>query len=256
MRPNHSFRFKLVLIGLLCAISIAGVASGQTQTPGQPGASAPAKPKAQATPKALTKKPAQLGVWHHFGESANTPQAKTNEQDGWHAYTPPRPAPKAGPVYSTARRPVSVGRTGELERQMVELLNLHRSDPANAAETGGRAGALRWNETLAAVARAHSRDMLVQGYFDHVDPQGKSPGARINMAGIQWQAYGENIAQVSTMEQAEAAFMNEPRFAKNHRGNILNPTYTDVGVGIVEGRDGQLYITQDFIETPTVRGSR
>ena len=139
---------------------------------------------------------------------------------------------------------------------MYELLNLHRSDPANAAETGGRAGALRWNEHLASVAREHSRDMLARGYFDHVDPQGKSPGARINVAGIQWQAYGENIAEAGAITQAEAAFMNEPRFAKNHRANILNPKYTDVGVGIVEGRNGQLYITQDFIETPTARGAR
>jgi len=40
--------------------------------------------------------------------------------------------------------------------------------------------------------------------------------------------------------------MNEPRFAKNHRANILNPEFTDVGIGIVRGPDGGLYITQDF----------
>lgn len=42
--------------------------------------------------------------------------------------------------------------------------------------------------------------------------------------------------------------MNEPKFQHNHRGNILNPNYTHVGIGIVKAPDGYLYITQDFAE--------
>jgi len=48
--------------------------------------------------------------------------------------------------------------------------------------------------------------------------------------------------------EAESLFMNEPKFQHNHRGNILNPSYTHVGIGIVTGPDGSLYITQDFAE--------
>ena len=41
--------------------------------------------------------------------------------------------------------------------------------------------------------------------------------------------------------------MNEPRFQQhNHRGNILSLEYTHVGIGIVKGPDGMLYITQEF----------
>jgi uncharacterized protein YkwD len=142
----------------------------------------------------------------------------------------------------------------DLERQMWALVNQDRLDPDTAAETGGRAQPLRWNENLAAVARAHSRDMLEQGYFDHVDPEGRNVSTRVDAAGIPWRAAGENIAIYGTILGAEGAFMNEPRFQHNHRFNILNPNFTDVGIGIVQGANGSLYVTQDFVGTPTNGG--
>jgi uncharacterized protein YkwD len=138
----------------------------------------------------------------------------------------------------------------DLERQMWALVNHERLDPGTSAETGGRALPLRWNENLAAVARAHSRNMLEQGFFGHVDPEGRTLSSRINEAEIPWRAAGENIAIDGTALGAEAAFMNEPRFQRNHRANILNANYTDVGIGIVKGPDGSLYITQDFVAIP------
>ena len=108
-----------------------------------------------------------------------------------------------------------------------------------------------WNERLAAVARAHSLDMLNQGYFAHEDLQGRSVAGRVEAAGMQWQSVGENIAIYSSVARAEAAFMNEPRFGKNHRANILNPDFTDVGIGIVQAPDGRIYVTQDFYAGPS-----
>lgn len=132
--------------------------------------------------------------------------------------------------------------------QMFDLINRDRMNPANAAEAGGRLRPLRWNAKLAAVALAHSRDMIRRGYFDHVGPDGRSPGDRMRAAGLDWEESGENIAIGRTVAQAEASLMNEPRYQQNHRWNILNLKYTDVGVGIVLGRDGEYYITQDFME--------
>jgi len=135
---------------------------------------------------------------------------------------------------------------------MWALVNHDRLNPANSAETqGGHALSLRWNENLAAVARAHSRDMLERRFFSHVNPDGHSPAERINAAGIPWQALGENIAINGTVPGGEDAFMDEPRFQKNHRANVLNTKYTDVGIGIVQAPNGSYYITQDFIATPT-----
>ena len=139
---------------------------------------------------------------------------------------------------------------------MLDLVNRDRADSANAAETKGRAEPLRWNDRLAAVARAHSLEMLNQGYFGHQDPQGRSVAGRVEAAGMEWQEVGENIAIYTTVARAEAAFMNEPRFAKNHRGNILDPGFTDVGIGIVQAPDGKIYITQDFYTALPHQGAR
>ncbi|HVB35195.1 MAG TPA: CAP domain-containing protein [Patescibacteria group bacterium] len=132
---------------------------------------------------------------------------------------------------------------------MFDLINRDRLNPANARGLHP----LRWNQKLAAIARAHSLDMIRQGYFGHVAPDGKSIVDRLNSAGIAWQAEGENIAIASSVAEAEANFMNEPRFQHNHRWNILNPNYTNVGVGIVAGPHGEYYITQDFTKSKTGR---
>jgi uncharacterized protein YkwD len=133
-----------------------------------------------------------------------------------------------------------------MEQQMLELINRDRADPANTAETHGGALPLQWNESLAAVARAHSLDMLNQGYFAHEDGMGRNVANRVEAAGMEWQTVGENIALYNSVASAEAAFMNEPRFTKNHRANILNSGFTEVGIGIVQAPNGSLYITQDF----------
>ncbi len=163
----------------------------------------------------------------------------------------PRQAQSSTRPYTATQQKLSAKRLADLEKQMWALVNRDRLDPATFAETRGRAEPLKWNDKLAAVARAHSRKMIEQQFFNHVDPDGKTPLERINEAGILWQAYGENIALHETVEGAQAAFMSEPRFQKNHRGNILNTMYTEVGIGIAQGPDGSLYITQDFVTIPT-----
>lgn len=90
--------------------------------------------------------------------------------------------------------------------------------------------------------------MMRRGYFGHVSPEGSSPVNRLQAAGITWQAEGENVAIAPTVTEAESDFMNEPRHQQNHRWNILNPEYTEVGVGIVRASNGEYYITQDFIQ--------
>jgi uncharacterized protein YkwD len=137
-----------------------------------------------------------------------------------------------------------------MDRELFDLINHDRSNPAFAAETHGHAAPLRWSGALASVALAHSEEMVKKGYFGHVDPEGRSPGKRVSAAGIGWQAVGENIAINGSIRGANAAMMQEVPFEENHRGIILNRKYTEVGVGIVQAPNGQYYITEDFIERP------
>ena len=49
-----------------------------------------------------------------------------------------------------------------------------------------------------------------------------------------------------TIEQIENMIMREPPFQANHRGNVLNRRFTQVGIGIAQAGP-QLYVTEDFL---------
>jgi uncharacterized protein YkwD len=149
---------------------------------------------------------------------------------------------------SVPRRANSPSVAGQLELQMLELINRDRADPLCSRETGGRAPALQWDDRLAAVARMHSEEMARNGFFSHEGWDGSSPADRVSAAGIKWLSTGENIANCRGVSEAESLFMNEPKFEHNHRWNILNVRYTHVGVGIVRAPDGNVYITQEFAQ--------
>ena len=200
-------------------------------------------------------KPVELGVWHHFCDNECRASLQPRQSSTWRHFGDGPDSPSQPPGTPTWRYS-GVNRLREVEQQLLVLVNRDRADPGNWSETHGRALPLQWNERLAAVARAHSFDMLNHNYFAHEDLEGMNIAQRVEAAGMSWQAVGENIAIYNSVTGAEAAFMNEPRFAKNHRANILNTSFAEVGIGIVQAPNGSLYITQDFytrIEPPEPR---
>jgi len=142
----------------------------------------------------------------------------------------------------------SIPELGQSEVEMWRLINRDRLTAESVQETKGRARPLIWDMRLAAVARKHSEEMASAGFFGHQGIDGSLPQLRLSRARIRWKAMGENVARFSEIEQAEAAFMDEPKFQHNHRGNILDTNFTHVGVGIARGPDGFLYITQEFAD--------
>ena len=155
----------------------------------------------------------------------------------------------AGSLRSEDRpSPASYALLQQSELQMLEMINADRTSSSTLRETKGLAHPLQWDDRLAEVARQHSEDMAQNGFFSHKGSDGSDPALRTTKAGIQWRCTGENIAKVSDVAEAERLFMDEPKFQQNHRSNILKPEYTRAGVGIARGRDGSLYITQEFAE--------
>ena len=146
----------------------------------------------------------------------------------------------------------------DLEEEMFKLINRARHE--HLPSWVGTA-VLKHHNTLAAVARGHSFDMLKRQYVAHVSPEGVSAASRIGKGGISYVACGENIGVYygggSLTSQAiveiHEAFMNQPRSMTNHRGNLLNPIWTHVGVGIAHNPDGSLVATQNFISAPAAR---
>lgn len=121
----------------------------------------------------------------------------------------------------------------DYEREVVRLVNEIR------AERG--LGELTYNWELSRVARYKSEDMRDNRYFSHTSPVYGSPFQMMKNFGISYRSAAENIAkgQASPAEVVNA-WMNSP----GHRQNILNASFTQIGVGYAA--DGR-YWTQMFI---------
>ena len=109
------------------------------------------------------------------------------------------------------------------EAEVVRLVNLERAKHGLAPLTED------WQ--LSRVARYKSEDMMSLGYFSHNSPTYGSPFEMMRSFGISYRSAGENIARgYLTPAAVVAAWMNSP----GHRANILNSTYTHIGVGYVK----------------------
>lgn len=92
--------------------------------------------------------------------------------------------------------------------------------------------ALKENNTLDEIAQLKAYDMAKTHTFSHVGSDGKHTYDDAPSEGYSFKYYGENLAVLyKTSDEAEQAFMESPE----HRDNILNPHYTDIGVGIEKG---------------------
>ena len=246
--PCH---FSLLVLGFLGVVNLAWAFADQAQTVPQQNAAKPSQSGRSATPNAPIKKSSKPGVKRQSTLRDNSSGGAQSPLGTWHLFGPNL---QIADVHPDARIPdqnFDGNRMADLEKQMWLLVNQDRSNPETLAERGGRAQPLKWNESLAAVARAHSRNMVERRFFSHVGSDGMTYQMRIDQAGIPWLAGGENIAKWDTVRGAEATFMDD----RNHRYNILNVLYTDVGIGIVKGPDGNLYITQDFVAAPVRRST-
>ncbi|MEW5919437.1 MAG: CAP domain-containing protein [Bacillota bacterium] len=121
------------------------------------------------------------------------------------------------------------------EQQMWELVNAER--------TSRGLKALEVHPGLVKLARMKSQDMITNNYFAHQSPTYGSPFDMMRREGITYRYAGENLAGSPTVERAHTALMDSP----GHRANILNPNFTHIGIGIVDGgRYGKMF-TQMFI---------
>ena len=117
----------------------------------------------------------------------------------------------------------------ESEARLFELLNQSRAAAGLPA--------LALDEALREVAYAHSTDMAGHDYFGHVSPTDGDPEARLRRAGVVVSAYGENIAQADSPENAHDSLMNSP----GHRAVMLGTQFTHVGIAAVPAHSALVY---------------
>ena len=108
------------------------------------------------------------------------------------------------------------------ESEVVRLVNMERAKHGLAP--------LSHNWELSRVARYKSQDMADKGYFSHNSPTFGSPFDMMKAFGISYRTAGENIAKG---QRSPAAVVNAWMNSSGHRANILNSSYTQIGVGYV-----------------------
>jgi uncharacterized YkwD family protein len=151
-------------------------------------------------------------------------------QGGIAGQQPATPAPRD----ETGQAPAAQGdEINNFEAQVIELTNEQR--------TKNGLSALKASNPLSNVAQAKSNDMQQKNYFSHTSPTYGSPFDMMRDFGVNYSSAGENIAMgQQTPQQVVQAWMD----SEGHRKNILNGTFTHIGVGYTENGS---YWTQMFI---------
>jgi uncharacterized protein YkwD len=126
------------------------------------------------------------------------------------------------------------------EAQVAVQLNQQRA-------ANGKLAPLSVSPLLTASAEWKSLDMSEYQYFDHSDPAppvARDAGQRMADCGYTYNtAIGENIAEGwPSVAAVVDAWMN----SAGHRANILNGSFTVIGVGVAMDANGQYWWTTDF----------
>ena len=126
------------------------------------------------------------------------------------------------------------------EQKVVDLVNEAR------AEEG--LDSLVVNSQLDQAADLHTDEMVQAGYMSHRLPGEARLGDRVSETGYDWRRVGENVAAgYITPEDVVDAWLESP----GHRANILNPQFTEIGIGYEDVSDSNFgkydtYWTQVF----------
>ena len=145
------------------------------------------------------------------------------------------------PAGTTVAATFTVGAVGA---EVLRLVNKARATARKCGSSRYKAAKpLRWDGTLAKVAKAHSKDMADHDYFSHYSRNGANPFQRMKRAGYRYDFAGENIA---------AGFFSPASVVKawlkstGHCKIIMSRRYVELGVGYATGGTYGTYWTQDF----------
>ncbi len=108
----------------------------------------------------------------------------------------------------------------------------------NAARASAGLPAYSYAGDLASAARGQAERMAASGELYHNPNLGSEVGG--------WSRIGENVAYAGDWRSAHEVLMNSP----DHRAQILDSGYTQMGVGTAVASDGTIWVAQVF-RTPT-----
>lgn len=133
----------------------------------------------------------------------------------------------------------SLAEATQAERRAFETTNELRSKNGLAP--------LEWDPELCLIARRHSRNMSVLGFFSHQTPGGLRLRDRARLAGIRYRVIAENIAYNQGFEDPGAFAVERWTVSPGHRANLLSTEFRTAAVGSFVAADGSVFLTQLFI---------
>ena len=102
----------------------------------------------------------------------------------------------------------------------------------NQERTSRGLAALQESPLLDQAADAKADHMFAYDYWAHFAPDGTSPWYFFSQAGYKYTYAGENLARdFSTSAGVVAGWMA----SQGHRDNLLNPNFSDIGIGVQNG---------------------
>ena len=119
-------------------------------------------------------------------------------------------------------------------------------DETNQNRVANGDAALTVSPLLEAAAQDKANDMVANNYFAHTSPSGLSPWYWFERVGYNFTSAGENLAvNFSDSQDVTNAWMNSPE----HRANILNGTFTQIGIATATGTyegNSAVYVVELF----------
>jgi len=108
---------------------------------------------------------------------------------------------------------------------------------------------LVWSDSVAAIAREHSRNMAEFQFFSHRGKDNKMVSDRADDSGLRnWRSIGENIAFNRGFEDPIGKAIQLWLDSPTHRHNLLDSSWTESAVGVAVAEDGSYYFTQVFLK--------
>jgi len=143
----------------------------------------------------------------------------------------------ASSAWFTVITPSSSNNSQSFIEEVVRLVNIERAKAGLSALSGG-------NSALNGAAAARANELL--RLYSHTRPNGAAWHTILGEKGISYKATGENIAAgYDTAAEVVSGWMDSP----GHRANILNASYTSIGVGYAfsSGTTYEHYWAQIFL---------
>ena len=116
----------------------------------------------------------------------------------------------------------------------------------NRERAANGAGPLATNDALTGVAQAWANQMAGSAHLAHNPNQVSQIDRDVTP---NWEKYGENVGTGPDVETIQAAFVH----SAEHHQNMIDASFTQVGIAIAYAPNGALWVTVDFLQPMPAR---